>query len=72
MIIRVSRLLANPDANQVFTELSTAFRMTVTTLTGYFDYLLTAVSGLRFYGMLGLLVWRLVSPKRWYQTTDAD
>ena len=52
MIIRVSRLLANP----VFTELRTAFRIAVTTLTRCFDYLLTEVSGLRFYGILGLLV----------------
>ena len=57
MIIHVFRLLSNPDANQVFTELNTAFRITVTTLTGYFDYLLTAVSGLRFYGILVLIVW---------------
>lgn len=56
MIIRVSRLLANPGANQVFPELSTAFRMTRPTLTVYFDYRLEAVSGLRFYGMLGLLI----------------
>jgi hypothetical protein len=52
VIIRVSRLLANP----VFTELRTAFRIAVTTLTRCFDYLLTEVSGLRFYGILGLLV----------------
>jgi hypothetical protein len=48
---------ASPDANHVFIERCTAFRIAVTTLTSYFDCLLTAVSGLRFYGVLGRLVW---------------